>query len=176
MKITILLKLFTVFAKIGAFSFGGGYAMLPFIYKELVIKYGWITVKQYSDIIAISQMTPGAVAISYAAFIGFKFGGVAGALAGSLGVILPSFIMILLIATAFRHIYEKPAVKAVFNGIRPATLGLLVAAAYTITSTNVIDVRGVVIFCISLALLVIKKADPMLLLVIGGILGILLYK
>lgn len=176
MKMGILLKLFIVFAKIGSFSFGGGYAMLPFIYKELVVKYGWISIKQYSDIIAISQMTPGAVAISYSAFIGYKFGGVLGCFAGSLGVILPSFIMILLIASVFKHFYEKHSVKAVFNGIRPGTLGLLAAAAVTISSSNIKDVKGGVIFLVALVVLFVKKIDPMILLIGGGLLGIILYR
>jgi chromate transporter len=173
---TILTKLFMVFAKIGAFSFGGGYAMLPFIYKELVLKYGWITLKQYSDIIAISQMTPGAVAISYASFIGYKFGGFGGCAAASLGVILPSFLMIILIASVFKHLYEKNAVKAIFKGIRPGTLGLLVAAAYTITSSNVIDIKGVFIFAGALVALFIKKIDPIFILLASGAVGVLLYR
>lgn len=173
---TILLKLFTVFAKIGAFSFGGGYAMLPFIYKELVVKYGWITVKEYSDIIAISQMTPGAVAISYAAFIGYKFGGGWGCVAASLGVILPSFCMIVLIASVFRKFYDKPVVKAIFKGIRPGTLGLLVAAAFTITSSNVKDIKGIIIFICALIALFVKKLDPIFVLLGSGVVGVLLYR
>lgn len=176
MIITTLLKLFSVFAKIGAFSFGGGYAMLPFIYKELVLKYGWITVKQYSDIIAISQMTPGAVAISYASFIGYKFGGIFGCIAASLGVILPSFIMIVLIASIFKRFYEKNIVKAIFNGIRPGTLGLLAAAAYTITASNVRDLRGTFIFFIALLALFIKKIDPIYVLLASGAIGVILYR
>jgi chromate transporter len=173
---TILIKLFLVFAKIGAFSFGGGYAMLPFIYKELVLKYGWITLKQYSDIIAISQMTPGAVAISYASFIGYKFGGLWGCVAASLGVILPSFLMIILIASLFKHLYEKDSVKAIFKGIRPGTLGLLVAAAYTITSSNVTDLKGVLIFAAALIALFVKKIDPIFVLIGSGIIGMVLYR
>jgi chromate transporter len=173
--IATILKLFTVFAKIGAFSFGGGYAMLPFIYKELVLKYGWITLKQYSDIIAISQMTPGAVAISYASFIGYKFGGIIGCIAASLGVILPSFIMIVLIASVFKHIYEKNIVKAIFKGIRPGTLGLLAAAAYTITVSNVTDLKGILIFAASLVILFRTKIDPIIILLSAGLIGILFY-
>lgn len=171
-----IIKLFMVFAKIGAFSFGGGYAMLPFIYKELVLKYGWITLKQYSDIIAISQLTPGAVAISYAAFIGYKFGGIPGCAAASLGVILPSFIMILLIASLFKKIYEKKLVKAIFMGIRPGTLGLLVAAAYTITTSNIKDLKGALIFAGALFVLFFKKIDPIYVMIGCGIVGILIYK
>ena len=175
MKAVIMIKLFAVFAKIGAFSFGGGYAMLPFIYKELVVKNGWITLKEYSDIIAISQMTPGAVAISYASFIGYKFGNIPGCIAASLGVILPSFIMILLIASIFRKIYEKDIVKAIFRGIRPGTLGLLVAAAYTITTSNVMDIKGSIIFVVALLALLIKKIDPIYVLLTAGLAGIIFY-
>lgn len=173
---TILLKLFSVFAKIGSFSFGGGYAMLPFIYKELVLKYNWITIKQYSDIIAISQMTPGAVVISYASFIGYKMGGIWGCFAASLGVILPSFLMIVLIASVFKRFYEKNIVKAIFKGIRPGTLGLLAAAAYTITYSNVRDVKGIFIFAGALLALFVKKIDPIFVLLASGGIGILLYK
>lgn len=176
MIMSTITKLFIVFAKIGAFSFGGGYAMLPFIYKELVVKYGWITVKQYSDIIAISQMTPGAVAISYASFIGYKFGGLIGCVAASLGVILPSFIMILLIASVFKRFYEKKPVKAFFKGIRPGTLGLLVAAAYTITTSNVRDIKGGIIFLAALLVLFVKKIDPIFVLLGCGVIGIIVYR
>lgn len=171
----ITIKLFVVFAKIGSFSFGGGYAMLPFIYKELVLKNGWITLKEYSDIIAISQMTPGAVAISYASFIGYKFGGLIGCISASLGVILPSFIMIVLIASIFKKFYEKDVVKAVFMGIRPGTLGLLAAAAYTVTTSNVKDIKGSIIFFVALLALLIKKIDPIFVLLAGGIVGIIFY-
>jgi chromate transporter len=172
----LIIKLLLVFAKIGAFSIGGGYAMLPFIQKEVMEKNAWLTMQEYSDILAISQMTPGPVAINSATFVGYKLAGFFGSVAATLGVVIPSFLMILLIASFFVKIYEKPTAKAVFKGIRPAVLGLLAAAAYEVTVSNVVDFRGIFIFALSFVGLFHKKADAIYVIIASAILGILLYR
>jgi chromate transporter len=175
----IIIKLFLTFAKIGTFSIGGGYAMLPFIQKEVIERNHWMSMQEFSDILAISQMTPGPVAINSATYIGYTRAGVLGSIAATLGVVLPSFIMILIIASFFIKLYEKRSVKAVFKGIRPGVLGLLAAAAYTVTLTSVPsikgDIRGAAIFLLSFGVLFIKKVDPILVIIGAAILGIILY-
>lgn len=171
----MLIKLFLTFAKIGAFSIGGGYAMLPFIQQEVIERNKWMTMKEFSDILAISQMTPGPVAINSATYVGYTQAKVPGSIAATLGVVFPSFIMILIIATFFIKVYEKKPVKAVFKGIRPGVLGLLAAAAYTVTMESVPDIKGAVLFLLSFGVLFIKKVDPILVILGAAVLGIILY-
>lgn len=172
----MIIKLFLVFAKVGAFSIGGGYAMLPFIQKEVIEKHQWLTIQEFSDILAISQMTPGPVAVNSATFVGYKLAGFWGSVFATLGVVLPSFLMILIIAAFFVKVYERKEAKAVFKGIRPAVLGLLGAAAYMVTVSNVIDFKGIGIFLLSFISLFHKKIDTITVIIASAILGILIYK
>lgn len=172
----MIIKLFLTFAKIGAFSIGGGYAMLPFIQKEVIDRYGWMSMREFSDILAISQMTPGPVAINSATFVGYKMAKLPGSIAATLGVVLPSFLMIIIIASFFAKFYEKYAVKSAFKGIRPSVVGLIAAAAYQVTISNVVDIKGAIIFAFSFGILFIKKMDPMIVIVISAILGIVMYR
>lgn len=171
----LIIKLFLIFAKIGAFSIGGGYAMLPFIQREIIENNHYLSLKEFSDILAISQMTPGPIAINSATFVGYKIAGVLGSIAATLGIVLPSFLMIIIIASFFVKFYDKKEVKAAFLGIRPAVLGLLAAAAYSVTITNVVDLKSLFIFVFSFGILFIKKIDPIMVLIISAILGIILY-
>lgn len=171
----ILIKLFLTFAKIGAFSIGGGYAMLPFIQQEVIEKNHWMTTQEFSDILAISQMTPGPIAVNSATYVGYTKAGVLGSVAATLGVVLPCFLMIIIIATFFIKLYEKKSVKAVFKGIRPGVLGLLAAAAYTVTVESVMDIKGIMLFLISFGVLFIKKVDPIFVILGAAVLGIVLY-
>lgn len=171
----LIIKLFIIFAKIGAFSIGGGYAMLPFIQREIIDKNHYLNLKEFSDILAISQMTPGPIAINSATFVGYKISGFIGSIAATLGIVLPSFLMIIIIATFFVKFYDKKEVKAAFLGIRPAVLGLLLAAAYSVTKSNVLDLKSLFIFIFSFGILFIKKMDPILVLVISAVLGIIFY-
>jgi chromate transporter len=171
----ILIRLFLAFAKVGTFSIGGGYAMLPFIQKEVIERNGWMKIQEFSDILAISQMTPGPVAVNSATYVGYKMGSIPGSIAATLGVVLPSFIMILIIAAFFVKFYERPSVQSIFKGIRPGVLGLLAAAAYTVTVTSVPDLKGALIFLASFGVLFIKKIDPIMVIIASAIVGIILY-
>ncbi len=122
----ILIKLFWEFFKIGAFTFGGGYAMIPLIEKEIVNKYHWLTMEQFTDLIAIAEMTPGPIAINSATFVGYKVARFLGAVAGTLGVVLPSFLIIWAIASVFFGFQDNRIVQAAFKGLRPAVLGLII--------------------------------------------------
>lgn len=126
----ILLKLFSSFFKIGAFTIGGGYAMLPFIQKEVVEENQWLTNEEFMDILAIAEVTPGPVAVNTSTYVGYKVAGFKGAMFCTLGTILPSFTIILLIVTFFWRYRQNPMIEKVFLGIRPAVAALIFSAVY----------------------------------------------
>ncbi len=131
-----LWKLFATFFKIGAFTFGGGYAMIPLIQKEAVEKQNWISDDDILEIVAIAESTPGPIAINAATFVGYRTCGVLGALCATLGVILPSFAIILAISYVLREFQQIKAVQYAFNGIRAGVLALLFKALFTMYKKN----------------------------------------
>lgn len=122
------LSLFSTFFRIGAFTIGGGYAMIPLIQREIVDAKHWLDEEEFLNMIALAQAAPGVIAVNSAIFIGYRIGGWRGLVASVLGAVLPSFVIILLIAMVFRDICKYPAVEAVMKGMRPAVVGLLAAA------------------------------------------------
>ena len=185
--ISIYLKLFYCFFKIGLFGFGGGYAMLSMIQGEVVTRYGWLTNQEFTDIVAISQMTPGPIGINSATYVGYMAtnGTVLGSVVATLAVVTPSFILMLLISKFFIQYSNHPTVEAVFSGLRPAVVGLLAAAALLLMnkenfSTPTEDIYG---FSISVALFLFaffasrgkKTINPILLIIICGIIGLIVY-
>ncbi len=126
-----LWKVFVTFFKIGAFTFGGGYAMIPLIQHETVEKHGWISDDDILEIIAIAESTPGPIAINSATFVGYRTAGFLGAACATLGVVLPSFCIILAISYVLREFQQIKAVQYAFNGIRAGVLALLVKALWT---------------------------------------------
>ncbi len=125
------LALFITFFKIGAFTFGGGYAMIPLIQKEIVENKKWITDDDILEIIAIAESTPGPIAINSATFVGYRVCGVLGSTFATFGVVLPSFVIILLISYVLRQFQDIQAVQFAFNGIRAGVLALLIKALFT---------------------------------------------
>ncbi len=130
-KLKKIRRLFWIFFKIGAFTFGGGYAMIPLIQKEVVESQGWITDEDILDIIAIAESTPGPIAINSATFIGYKIAGFWGAFAATTGVVLPSFVLILAISFILNQFQNLKAVKYAFFGIRAGVLALLIKALWS---------------------------------------------
>ena len=126
----IYLRLFLTFLEIGAVSFGGGYGMISLI-REKVLGYGWLTEEEFLSFIAVSESTPGPLAVNMATFIGSSQGGLPGALCATLGVVLPSFCIILLIAALMRNLLKYAGVNAALGGIRPAVVGLILGTALT---------------------------------------------
>ena len=126
-----LLQIFLSFFKIGAFTFGGGYAMIPLIQHEAVEKRHWVTDEDILDIVAIAESTPGPIAINSATFVGYRAAGVLGSVCATLGVVLPSFVIILLLSFVLTQFQEVQVVKFAFNGIRVGVLALLVKALWT---------------------------------------------
>lgn len=127
-KLKTCLTLFLTFLKIGAFTFGGGYAMIPIIEKEMVEKHKWIKSEDILDIFAIAESTPGPIAINSATFIGYKIGGIFGSFCATFGVVLPSFTIISIISLVLREFSDIKAVQYAFNGIRAGVLALIIKA------------------------------------------------
>ena len=182
----LYLQLFYTFFKIGLFGFGGGYAMLSMIQGEVVTRYGWLTSQEFTDIVAISQMTPGPIGINSATYVGFTAtGSVWGSIIATLAVVLPSFILMLAISKFFLKYQKHPVVEAVFSGLRPAVVGLLASAALVLMnaenfSSRKEDMYSFIISCLIFLIAFIGtrkyKINPILMIVVCGIAGLILYQ
>lgn len=187
---TLFLKLFYTFFMIGLFGFGGGYAMLSMIQGEVVTKYGWLTPAQFTDIVAISQMTPGPIGINSATYVGYTSMvnsghptemGVLGSFVATFAVVLPSFILMIAISRFFMKYSKHPAVASVFLGLRPAVVGLLAAAALVLmtednfgTDTYQIGI-SIALFVGAFIASFRYKMNPILLILICGAIGWVVY-
>ena len=169
------LELFLSIFKIGTFTFGGGYAMIPFMQSEIVENNCWISMSQFSDIIGISQMTPGPVAINSATFVGYKVGGVAGSVVATLGVITTSFILVTIINKILDKFKESITVKAILAGMRPILIALIIYAFIDLAKESYVDFKSIIITIIIGIILVSKKVHPILVIVIAAILGLIFY-
>lgn len=169
-----LLLLFTSFFTIGCFAFGGGYAVLSFL-QQAVERHGWMTTERFADFIAISQSTPGPIAINMATFVGYQTGGLPGALAATLAVSLPGMILMTAVALCFLHFYERPGAQAVFKGLRPAVVGLIASAAWEIGRVSMVDWKAVLITAVCIVLIMKWKTGPVLLVAGSALAGILLF-
>ncbi|MBU3197551.1 chromate transporter [Clostridium algidicarnis] len=172
----LYLKLFITFFKIGLFSFGGGYAMLPLIKQEVVINNAWLTLSEFTDIIAISQVTPGPIAINSATYIGYTAtSSPFGSLLATLGVSLPSFIIMMIISIFFVKFKNNKYVDYAFKGIRPTVIGLIAAAALLLVNKSIfIDFKSIILF-LGVFIASLKKVDPILLIAIVAVIGIIIY-
>ena len=187
----IYLELFLTFLQIGAFSFGGGYGMISLI-REKALTYGWLTEEEMLNMIAVAESTPGPIAVNMATFVGSSQGGVFGSLFATLGVVLPSFLIILIIAALIRNLLKYAGVKAFLGGIRPCIIGLILATAITmlmstaigfsgIGDTLAVDLNGMIIFVLLIAITAVarltlrKKPSPILMIVLSAGLGVLMY-
>ena len=187
----IYLELFLTFLQIGAFSFGGGYGMISLI-REKVLMHGWLNEEEMLNMIAVAESTPGPIAINMATFVGSSQGGFLGAFLATLGVVLPSFIIILIIATLIRNFMKYAGVKAFLSGIRPCVVGLILATAITMFMSTAIGLSGIgdalaidfneiIIFAILMLISIVaklvfkKKPTPILMILISAGLGMLMY-
>ena len=169
-----LVRLVLVFAKIGAVVFGGGFVMIPFIQREVVQHYGWLTQQQFVDAIALGQITPGPILIS-ATFIGYKVQGVTGAAVATLSVFLPSFLMTAVATGQMLRLRRDPRVAGFIRGVLPAVVAMLLMAAVTIArSTLWFDWRLLLLACAALILLVRFKVDAVYVVIGAGAAGFFL--
>ena len=173
MRSNLYLKLFISFFKIGAFTFGGGWAMIPLIEREVVDKQNWIKREDFVDALAIAQSLPGVLAVNISILIGNKLRGLKGCLTATLGTILPSFLIILAIAIWFVQTYDNPVVERIFKGIRPAVVALIVSPVFSTAKTARINIKTVIIPIIVALSIWLGGVSPIwfvLLVAIGGIL------
>lgn len=179
---TALLELFWSFFQVGLFSFGGGYAAMPLIQQQVVDGHGWLNMTEFADIITISQMTPGPIAINSATFVGMRIAGVAGALVATLGCVLPSCVVALLLARLYLKYRQLDLIHGALTGLRPAVIALIASAGVTIlldvliAAAGGIDYLGAGIFAVGLFVLLIwKKLDPIWVMLGAGALGLIGY-
>ena len=187
----ILLELFLTFFEIGALTFGGGYAMIPFV-REQVLVHGWLTEEELLNMIAVSESTPGPIAVNMATFVGSEQAGILGSAAATLGVVLPSFIVILIISALLKNFLKYKGVGAFLSGVRPCVVSLILGTAITLFLSVLlgigagdfelnVDFIGIVIFALVVGISLIykkkkgKKPSPILMIAISACLGMILY-
>ncbi len=188
----IYLQLFLTFLKVGTFAFGGGYAMLSLI-GDSVLKYGWMTEEELLNFVGVETVIPGPIAVNMATYIGYEQGGFLGALLATVGVVLPSFVIILIVAACIKNLLKYPSVKTFIASMHPALGGLIVSVAVTmaltvffgidtVSSINLsFDWRTLVVLAVVIAIPIIwkrikkKEFSSILLVVISGIVGMLLF-
>lgn len=193
----IFLKLFLTFLKIGAFTFGGGYGMISIV-KEASVTNGWLTEEEFMNLIAVAESTPGPIAVNMATYIGSSEGGaygflgkIFGAFCSTLGIVLPSFVIILIIASLITNLMKLAGVQAFLKGVRPCVVGLITATALTLGLSTLLgittagagamlDFKAIAIFAVIYALATIlkkkkKKPSPFLLIIVSALLGMVLY-
>lgn len=186
---SMIWKLFITFFKIGLFSIGGGYAVIPFIQEEVVDKAGWISEKMFTDIITISQMTPGPLAVNTSTFVGFQIGGLEGAVAATTGCVLCGIVLALFLYHFFQTHQDSDFIFEILNGLKSASLGLIISAAATIVllaffGTDTVDWSmaaagfdwaALVIFLVMLGAARRFKLNPVLLMIASGVIGLTVY-
>ncbi len=172
----LYLQLFTTFLKIGAFTFGGGWAMIPLIEREVVDRHRWISREEFMDELAVAQALPGILAVNVAVSIGNKLRGVRGSLAAAMGTILPSFVMILLIAIFFVQIYDNEVVVRIFKGIRPAVVALIVVPLVTSARSARLNRYTIAIPIVTALAIWLGGISPVFFIILGGAGGYLYYR
>jgi len=168
---TSLLKLFTTFFRIGLFTFGGGYAMVPLIERDVVEKNGWVGKDDFIDLLAVAQSAPGVFAVNMAVFIGYRLRGKRGALAASLGCVLPSVVIILLIALFFRSFRHNEVVNNIFLGIRPAVVALIAVPVFNVAKSARLSWATAWIPVLSALLIVQFGVSPIYVIIVAGVAG-----
>lgn len=181
----IYLELFFTFFMIGTFTIGGGYAMLSLIHGNVVVKHNWLTDQSFTDIVAISQMTPGPIGINSATYVGYSvlegmgasnFGCILGSFTATFAVVFPSFIIVYSICKAYAKYKESELFKYVLSYMKPAVVGLIAAALVLLINKNTfIDYKSWIIFAVAFGISWFTKVNPILLIIGGGLVGICIY-
>lgn len=171
----LLWQLFVAYFKIGLFGFGGGYAMLALIEYEIVKARGWLSMKDFIDLIAVAEMTPGPVAINAATITGYSVAGMSGAVIATLGVIFPSLLLAIPAARLVSHFYHNHRLQQTLTGLHPAVTALIGAAAVVVGKSAITDLPGVIFALVCLLLLLFTRIHPLLLIGAGALFGIIFY-
>ena len=178
--IATLIQLFISYLKIGFFGFGGGYAMLSLIHSEVVVNNAWLTNSQFTDIVAISQMTPGPIAINSATYIGYEVAGIAGSVVATVAVCLPALTLMMLLTHFFLKLRDNRYMKGAVRGMRPVVVGMIASAALLLMFPHSEDGKSFIdgwswaIFALTLVGST-RKVNPILLIILSGVAGVLIY-
>ena len=167
----LYLEAFSIFFKIGAFTIGGGYAMVPLIEDEIVTKRRWLDKEDFIDLLAISQSAPGILAVNISIFIGYRLRGVPGSIVTALGTVLPSFLIILAIALFFHNFKDNAVVERIFRGIRPAVVALIAAPTFSMAKSAKINKCNVWIPVVSALLIWLLGFSPIWIIIAAGVGG-----
>ena len=169
-------NLFLIFFKVGLFSFGGGYAILPLMQHEVVDVNKWISFKEFMDIVAVSQITPGPISINLATHVGYRIGGVVGSTIATTSVVLPSIIIVSLIVIFLKRFSKLPVVQRIFKSLRVTIVGLILAAGIALfVKENFIDYKSYIIFTSVLIGGLVFKIGSITLIILSGVAGAVLY-
>lgn len=171
----IFWQLFYTFAFIGSLAFGGGYVMIPLIDSQVVEKLAWLTSTEFADVVAIAEMTPGPIAINTATYVGFKMGGPLGSVIATIGVVVPSFIIVMILAKLVARFSNSPYLQSALGGIRPVVVGLIASAAWTFGAKTLLDLKSWILAGVMLLALAKTKINPILLIVASFAIGVLFF-
>ncbi|MFB7139538.1 chromate transporter [Gottfriedia sp. NPDC056225] len=172
----LVLEIFWTFFKISPVTFGGGFAMIPVIEREVVIKRGWLKKQDVANVFAIAQSAPGAIAINSATFIGYRVAGLKGAITAMLGIMLPNFLIVISLCILFIHFQYNHTIEAAFKGIQASIVALITYAGYQIGCTAVFDKTTFFIVVVSILILLFSDINLIIIILSGGITGILSIK
>lgn len=173
-KWKLLWAIFVTFFKIGPVTFGGGYAMIPLIEREVVTKRNWIKAEDVADVFAVAESVPGAIAINSATFIGYRIAGPLGAVVAMFGILTPTFFIIIALSISYLYFSDNPKMIAAFEGIRPAIVALISFAAYKIGKMAITDKTTLVTAFVTVVLLLTLPIHPAVIILCGALAGILL--
>lgn len=171
----ILLDLFFSFFKIGLFSFGGGYAMIPLIQSEVITINSWLTQSEFLDMLAIAQITPGPIAINTATFVGQRVAGIPGAIMTTFAVVLPSFVIVILISYIVKKMGDSKQLDYLYKGLRPVVLSLIFSALISIGRESIVDIPSAAIALFCFVAIRFKRINILAILILSGLLGVFLY-
>lgn len=171
-----LLDIFLIFLKLGTFTFGGGFAMIPLIEEEVVHKKKWADQQEIIDVFAVAQSIPGAIAINSATFIGYKIAGRKGAIVATIGVVIPSVFIITLIASVFSRFQDNEVVQAAFLGIRSCVVALILSATLSMGKKVVIDKLTLILTILTVISILALNVHPIITIIVGGLIGLMIVK
>lgn len=171
-----LIDLYVAFLKIGGLTFGGGYAMLPMLQREVIDKHGWATIEEVLDIYAICQCTPGIIAVNTATMIGYRKRGIVGAIVATLGEVTPSVVIITILASVLTRVQDFAVIQRAFGGIRIAVCALIVQSVLTLSKKSITNTGTVLLFLASVALTLIIGLSPIAVVVLAIVAGLIIGK
>lgn len=174
-SMNILIKLFWNFLKIGAFSYGGGYTALSLIEREIVSRLNWLSYPEFLDVMAVSQITPGPIGINSATYTGFKIAGIGGAFVSTFGVVLVSFVLVIVIAHYFFQFKDSKVVKAVLYSLRPAILGIIITVVINLGKVTIVGIKEAIITLVVVVALIKFERHPIVMIFLSGVIGIFIF-